>query len=180
MYQGDNKIALASQKHIAETLVNMLKIKEYSEISISQLCKEANVSRQTFYSLFQSKENVISYEIKNNYPFILDNEKENLNLENLCHNFAIYVNQNSSFLKKIVESNLSQIIYDCFYQSILSCNRIIPAQYNNKKRSIAAFLAGGLCSLVIDFANNDEEVCQKNLKETAYLLLSGTVFNKEV
>lgn len=180
MYKGDNKIALTSQKHIAQTLVKMLESKEYSEISISQLCKEAKVSRQTFYSLFQSKENVLSYEVQNNYPFILDNEKESVELEELCNNFGIYVEKNSIFLKKMVECNLSQIIYECFYQSIISCNRIISDKYNSKRHSIAAFLAGGLCALVIDFANNDEKICKGSLKETAYLLLNGTIFEKRV
>jgi AcrR family transcriptional regulator len=54
MYEGCNKTALTSQSAIAEALLNLMKEKPYSKISVSEICKRAGVSRQTFYTLFES------------------------------------------------------------------------------------------------------------------------------
>ena len=52
MYCGKNKTALGSQQQIAKTLLLLLSEKSYQDISMSELCREAGISRQTFYSLF--------------------------------------------------------------------------------------------------------------------------------
>ena len=66
MYKGTNKTALCSQKNIADTFVQLLRDNNYTAISVSRICKAAQVSRQTFYSLFESKENIILYELRKN------------------------------------------------------------------------------------------------------------------
>ena len=65
MYCGNNKTALTSQRQIAEALLRLLEEQPYGGISVSAICKQADVSRQTFYSLFQSKENVITFALRN-------------------------------------------------------------------------------------------------------------------
>ena len=64
MYCGTNKTALSSQNQISCTLLRLMEDVPFSRISISTLCREAGVSRQTFYSLFQSKENVITWTLQ--------------------------------------------------------------------------------------------------------------------
>ena len=54
MYQGANKTAITSQNMFADALLTLLKANSYENISISELCTAAKVSRQTFYILFQS------------------------------------------------------------------------------------------------------------------------------
>ena len=61
MYEGCNKTAVSSQLAIADALLSLMREKPYAKISVSELCKRAQVSRQTFYTLFESKDNVISY-----------------------------------------------------------------------------------------------------------------------
>lgn len=41
MYNGCNKTALSSQNTIAEGFYRLLKEKDYSKISVSEICKEA-------------------------------------------------------------------------------------------------------------------------------------------
>ena len=44
MYEGCNKTAIASQAAIAEALIELMKDKPYSRISVSEICKRAGVS----------------------------------------------------------------------------------------------------------------------------------------
>ena len=63
MYQGKNPKALTSQKLLLEALNELMDEKEVKDISISELCSRSGVSRQTFYSLFGTKENILLYEL---------------------------------------------------------------------------------------------------------------------
>ena len=46
-------------KNVIDALVNKLYDTPYSEVSISELCRVANISRMTFYRHFNSKDEVI-------------------------------------------------------------------------------------------------------------------------
>lgn len=61
MYKGKHKTAVKSQKIIAETFFDMLQERSYYDISIKEICTQANISRQTFYSLYGTKEDVIRF-----------------------------------------------------------------------------------------------------------------------
>lgn len=46
----------ALQQHVEECLMEMLKEKPYQSISISDLCKRADIARKTFYSYYPTKD----------------------------------------------------------------------------------------------------------------------------
>ncbi|MBQ9033106.1 MAG: TetR/AcrR family transcriptional regulator, partial [Lachnospiraceae bacterium] len=94
MYEGCNKTAIASQAAIAEALIELMKDKPYSRISVSEICKRAGVSRQTFYSLFASKDNVISFILERKYCFRpQDHEccRSSMTLEDICRAYSQYI-----------------------------------------------------------------------------------------
>ena len=67
MYCGNNKTALQSQKQTADAMMALLSEKPFSQITISELCREAGISRQTFYSLFTNRENVMVFTLQEQY-----------------------------------------------------------------------------------------------------------------
>ena len=67
MYCGTNKQALCSQMQICDALIRLMERKPFAQVSVSELCKEADVARQTFYSLFSSKENVVLFALQRGY-----------------------------------------------------------------------------------------------------------------
>ncbi len=69
MYCGSNKTALCSQRQIAKAMMSLLEEKSFDQISVCELCRLAGISRQTFYSLFSSQENVIVFLLKEKYCF---------------------------------------------------------------------------------------------------------------
>ena len=60
MYCGTNPTALLNQRQLAKALFRLMEQKPFSAISVSELCRAASISRQTFYSLFDSKESVVT------------------------------------------------------------------------------------------------------------------------
>ena len=61
MYTGKHKTAVKSQKLIAESFFDLLQERAYYDVSIKEICSKAGISRQTFYSLYGTKEDVIRF-----------------------------------------------------------------------------------------------------------------------
>ncbi len=59
MQKTQNKIALKSQEMLIEALIQLLKLKEYKEISISEITSTAGLDRKTFYRNFDAKEDLL-------------------------------------------------------------------------------------------------------------------------
>ena len=144
MYQGSNKTAITSQNMFADALLTLLKTNSYENISISQLCTTAKVSRQTFYILFQSKENVIYYIITRNFSFLgrtISKDHKTINLDQLCDYFIGYVNKNTDFLKLLYKNNLLSMLFTNFNNCILKHFDIFVISPSIEKNFFAGFLA---------------------------------------
>ena len=108
MYEGCNKTAIASQAAIAEALIELMKDKPYSRISVSEICKRAGVSRQTFYSLFASKDNVISFILERKYCFRpQDHEccRSSMTLEDICRAYSQYITERRDMIVLLVRNS---------------------------------------------------------------------------
>lgn len=46
---------------LIETMIRLMKSKQFSDITITELTREAGLVRNTFYAHFESKEDVLSY-----------------------------------------------------------------------------------------------------------------------
>ena len=57
---------------ISDALLELLEMKSFSDITISELCNAATVSRNTFYRLFSNKEDVLCYILEEKAEFILN------------------------------------------------------------------------------------------------------------
>lgn len=60
MNRTNGRIAEESKKKIVAALFELMKIYQYSEITITQLSQEAELSRKTFYRLFNDKDDVLT------------------------------------------------------------------------------------------------------------------------
>ena len=51
--------------YITEALLILLRDKEYKDISITEICKKAGVTRMSFYRNFESKEDILLKKVRN-------------------------------------------------------------------------------------------------------------------
>ncbi|MFT9818903.1 TetR/AcrR family transcriptional regulator [Lysinibacillus sp. NPDC056185] len=105
MEKSKNPISIRSRKIIINTLLELMKVKEYSEITITEIVIKAQLARKTFYRNFKSKDDVL-----NEYVDYLFNKyiHKLANLDNLT-NFSVtkcyfeFWQEHVSFLKLLVE-----------------------------------------------------------------------------
>lgn len=150
MYIGNNKIALQSQQMISDAFMQQLEEKPFNKISISKLCNKAMVSRQTFYSLFDSKENILYYEYKKRYlnlsHFFLD--EDIITIPKLVHAFIQYIDHYSDFFSILINNNLTEILSNGIKESLMSCDKL-PISCNDLKNDYAiAFISGALVEII--------------------------------
>lgn len=180
MYCGNNKTALSSQRQIAEAMMRLIREKPYRQITVSELCKAAGISRQTFYSLFTSRENVVVFTLQAQYcyaPKLTDAAPEEpRGLRQLCRGYGEYFLQNRALLETLVQNHIDYLLYDSLYEALEGCgcflNRVEPCT----RRYAASFYAGGLACVARRYVQEGCASTADDLAELLYTLFSGKLF----
>ncbi|MBQ8994706.1 MAG: TetR family transcriptional regulator [Oscillospiraceae bacterium] len=176
MYQGNNKTALTSQREIAKAMLRLMEKYPYQDISIRLICDTANVSRQTFYSLFRSKENVIFYTLESGYSYTPDTINSQCSLSELCAGFCGYITENSSFIKLLSENEITQFLSQTFYDSLFNCQSFLPYHSPELRQYAADYVASGFASIAKIYILQGEVTSEERLNNIAYSLLTGSFF----
>ena len=176
MYDGDNKTALLSQQLIAEAMLALLGEKAFSEISVSDLCKRAGVSRQTFYSLFGSKENVIHYILKNSCRYEPAEEEKSCRsacFRDLCIGYSRYIVEKRAILELLVKNDIMHCFYDVQYESLMACPHFINGVEEPDRLYLVDFIAGGMNSVAKNYVLTGANADAAFLERLMYRLFGG-------
>lgn len=174
MYCGKNKTALQSQRQIASAMMMLIQEKPYAQITISELCKTAGVSRQTFYSLFTSRENVMVFTLQARYcdgPEISLPEHapdRSSALRWLCRGYSAYILENRQLIKLLVDNHIDYLLYDSFYEAMEGCNCFLGDVDPCERSYAASFYAGGIACVARRYA---EEGCMTTAEALEGLLM---------
>lgn len=177
MYQGKNPKAINSQKLLLDSLNELMKEKDFKDISISELCSHSGVSRQTFYSLFETKENILLYQLE-----LLNNTKPDpndhsvLQLHEVCERYAQYVSSNYHQLSILVENNLTEVLYDMIYRSIATCTQSFVDLKENEREYAILYMSSGLCLMTKKYVSENQKPNRKELTRLSYKIMSGKIF----
>lgn len=182
MYCGTNKTALQSQRQIADAMMALLGEKPFSQVTVSELCKAAGISRQTFYTLFTSRENVMVFTLQARYcdgPEL--GEPEHIAcrgdmLQWLCRGYSEYILRNRSLIKLLVDNRIDHLLYDSFYDAMDGCDCFLRDTDPCTRSYAASFYAGGIACVARRYA---EEGCMSSADQLETLLmtlLSGRLF----
>ena len=159
MYYGTNPTALQSQKMLINALLELMEKKEFSKISIKELCSTALVSRQTFYTLFDGKEEVIGLHLDtlfSAYIKEIQNSKKELSVNELCSITISCLVKEKKLIQLMVESNLDYIVKNKVENYLLSLNNLLSPTEKEHQEYAIAFLAGALMSVIFLAVKNNE------------------------
>lgn len=186
MYSGNNKTALASQKQIMDALLKLLEDKNFSEIKISELCKAAEISRQTFYTLYESKENVVkdlisSYRYDPEVPFAEEHEKccHHTDTSRVCTGFGQYLYNHRELMRTLSDNGILYLLYQSLYSSIISCNFFLPDEQEREREYAANFVAGAFTGITKAYVSCGTEDVPEYLEQEIRLLFRGRYLDKE-
>ncbi len=180
MYEGCNKTALSSQKNIADSFIKLLRKEEYSKISISEICKQADVSRQTFYTLFESKENIVAFVLAKHYEFHPAHEckcEGTPTLLQLSEAYSKYILSKKEILQLLVKNNIIYMMQCNLYKAFTSCEEMHFDDDVVVNNLTADFLAAGLTMIAKHYCLNSDKFSEAKLEALIYDLFSGKKFD---
>ncbi|MBQ3669181.1 MAG: TetR family transcriptional regulator [Clostridia bacterium] len=182
MYCGSNKTAISSQRQIADALMELMSEKPYEQITISELCKSAGISRQTFYTLFTSRENVVVYTLQEKYCYSPNEEalvrppKGACEVRMLCRGYSEYIRKNRDFLRTLVNNHIDYLLYDSIYEALADCGCFLSKADPRKRKYAAGFYAGGISSVARCYVADECAASGAELEEMLYTLFTGALF----
>ncbi len=182
MYCGSNKTALQSQRMIARAMMALIREKPYAQITVSELCRTAGISRQTFYSLFTSRENVMVFTLQAGAcesPEIATPERGSDRrevLRGLCRAYSEYMLENRDLIKLLVDNRIDYLLYDSFLEAMNGCACFLPGTEPCLRGYAASFYAGGIACVARRYAEEGCTGTAEGLQEMLMTLLSGALF----
>lgn len=161
MYQGSNPIAKRSQDWLANALLELLRMKSYSQINIKGICDKADLSRQTFYQMFDSKEELARYAL--HYRVCLSFPQYGAGLGTVdglklaTRRFAQAVRSNKEIIQIYQKNNLQYLLHEEISKTLSSLNIRFDKGCDPHIEPLAnAFFTGALARSLLILVEHDE------------------------
>lgn len=147
--------------YITETLLLLLKNKEYKDISITEICKKAGVTRTSFYRNFESKEEILLKKVRTvTDNFLKESAISYKNDTISCYFIKLFTHmkQQIELCNALNKAGFIHLIKDEFDRVFLNTYR---QEYDEYK---SVFLAGGIYNVFLFWFRNN---CRDNPEDLA-------------
>lgn len=180
MYRGSNSTALHSQKWIVDSLIALMAEKPYQQITIMDICKKADLSRQTFYNVFDSKEEVLRFCLRRQYEkqFCRFADQEVITVGEIVGAFAVVVAENQVLLRMMIENRLNSILADEITQCVaLFAGKFVQKEQKTERLPYSeALLSGALGHLLTYWFRQEQPISLPQLTQLISDFLEGKLF----
>ena len=171
---------LKSKTALQNAFIELLNTKNFSKITVDELCKLASVNRMTFYNHYHDKYDLFDDIIKKTRESIVEkfleyaqNDFTIANAPNLIYKISELVLDECIIHKDIIlslknddEASLIQfIISNALSDSITRVLQLLITKEDkiNKIPLLSVFLTGGISSLIIHWLENDKNYKREDL-----------------
>lgn len=167
MYTGTNPKALLTMQLITEAFKQLLTKKKYENINVKSICQKADVSRQAFYNVFESKEEVLRECINDIFRFILDKHANDtkISAENAIEYFVQIFYENKEFVECVIDNRLERVLAEQFVHAISKLSRMYYKGEIEHLDYMMEFYAGGLTQLLAYWMYDTNRVSPEELIE---------------
>lgn len=183
MYRGtmENKRV---KREIIEALFTLLKKKGFSEITVSDIIKEAGVARSTYYRNFKTIEEIIELyieslhdELRSVTPYADSNSiylKENL-ITAFNHSFNCGL-KNKSYLLALYHNGFGSMIQDIFNK--YGEEMMGGMSYRSIDRYLLYFMTGAILNVLIQWLEDGAKESPLEISKTVVAMLMENVIEK--
>lgn len=160
MYSGKNPSALRSQQWLADSLIALMADKAYQSISVKEICQNADLTRQTFYQMFSSKEDVIRYVILKGcetFKASLSRHTQ-VDMETLVTEFFRFFRKEEALVRLLAENHLEYLLMEQFS---LALPEIMDICTDRKEVFLSdpylkSFITGGLLNMILEWIRHGD------------------------
>lgn len=178
MYTGKHKTAVKSQKLIAESFFDLLQEKAYYDVSIKEICTKAGISRQTFYSLYGTKEDVIRFYLAETFSEWRRQAKTNgvNSLYDLILFFLLGITEDDKLSQLYSSEVLGGILADILKEHLDKTILYERGSISVGDSVANSFIAGGLTMAFKQWHADEDKISIEDVTMFVIKILSGDYF----
>lgn len=175
MKKENQRVAL-TKRMLKEALLRLLQTEELNKINISQLCREANINRVTFYHHYTTPRDVlidiatgVAQDLKQLSPYPQTPAQAEEYLEGICRYLKDHTNVVKVLIRCEIDSELAQVLWDVNTSVIFADQREHASDELDEEnfRLVTAFLICGSYHMLREWLVGDID---KTPKEIAALI----------
>ena len=149
------------QRKIEDTMISMMLEQDYEDITISELCQRAGLSRKIFYRLFDKKGDVLDALLDHTFLDFMIYEADPGTAVGGLHSFFQFFKDKKELLDALQKSDLEYLLtdraMDFVFQEDAARLRHFGADVDEFGREIMLFYLNGIFSLVYDWHDRGYE-----------------------
>lgn len=179
MYEGNNPTALNSREWLVNALLTLMETKPYPKITVKDICQKADLSRQTFYNFFETKDDIILFCIKRCYLEMMDSlkSKPSLLLSDITEELVKTFHKNQHLIHLIISQNLEHLLeYELASVIQIFAEQVNPETSNHPYTYGTAFLTGAIAHTVIYWFKDSQPISSEQLAALLTNILSGNYY----
>lgn len=167
------EISVLHQKQAAESLLELMRKMPYEDITVTQLCQTAGITRRIFYHLFSNKTGALHALVDHK---ILNIESYGRDIPNETLRFFRYWKDQKAFLDALAENGMSGLLLERMINSVLTEHHDVlywlqRNSWPNNSREIVIFCLSGLMGLVYSWYYSDYQQDPEEMAELADQML---------
>lgn len=172
---NDNLQAIASRNRIKDALITLMKQYPYKDITITQICQEAQIVRQTFYRNFEAKDEILIFLLDGMIRLYYTEYRNENNTYTQLMNFFAFMLINRELLLLLSKNNLLFLIDKTITSNItvLFELRQISEIEEGTEKYVIGFIASTVCSLLSIWINEGFAETPETICKLAQRFLSG-------
>lgn len=176
---SQNPQVIYSLSLLSDTLWSLMEKYPLKDITISEICDAAGISRNSFYRNCERKEDLVAYKIYTTiHSHLSQVDMTCTDSMFLYRNFFEYWDSNRAFLRLLHKQNLFPVFYDYFTTycmkrlSYTFLNDFLEGEQNKSqlKHIHISFVIGGLCNVLEYWVTNQFRTSVDDLVRTLVTL----------
>lgn len=147
---------LQSKKLLVNALYQLMEKKPYQEITVTELCKKADVARRTFYRHFQTPNQILEYSVSETAQDFFARRDvlflSNKNFQHLTILFFSFWKEHLDMLVLFRKKGLYYYLCDVFSKYLReTILHRLPQEFSEERKKAFLFISGGLWQLMDDW-----------------------------
>lgn len=179
MYNGNNPTALNSRDWLVQALLSLMNSMPYSKITVKNICTKADLSRQTFYNFFETKDDIIRFCIQKCYEEMISHlsKKTSLQLTDIIEKMAQTFNKNQKLIQLIINQHLDNLLETEIAAAIHLFTKYVKLESNDSLSEYGdAFLIGAISHTILYWFKNPSPITVDQLSNLLFQIFSGNYF----
>ncbi|AAK78700.1 AcrR family transcriptional regulator [Clostridium acetobutylicum] len=177
MKQKTNRIAEQSKKWLVQALLDLMREKPYSSISVKEIADRAQLSRRTFYRNFKIKEDLLSEYFNYLFEDYTESLKELtvLSINDVLITYFEFWNKHINELKLLKQNHLFYLIMEqanSFIPNINKFENVKWHDYDNhtEEEYIGLYSIGGLWNVLSNWIDRTD---RQSPQEMAQIIIKA-------